>query len=302
MNIRSWLLRSMGIILFTAILIHVDLGAVFSIMARTEPAVVTVVIIPILMIAVIRACRWQWLLKPISADMSYQAALRVTFSSMIWGMLTPARSGELVRVHDLIANRSIPLSKAVQMWILDMSMDLLAALIFVCGFVILGTSVFDQFLPLEILSVVMGATIVALLLVPAFSRRVINSKGFGGRTKSLSSAFAQLTALRMASAVALSLASFSAYAAAIVILTLHLFGLSWESIFLLTGITMLVGAIPITWMGFGTREAVLILLFQQMGRTAEEAVGFSLFFVLFALLSVVVYAAGLGIAGLVSRK
>jgi uncharacterized protein (TIRG00374 family) len=54
--------------------------------------------------------------------------------------------------------------------------------------------------------------------------------------------------------------------------------ISFFSIAPIISITMLIGYIPISIGGLGTREAILILLFQQIGHSAEEALGFAVLF------------------------
>ena len=85
-------------------------------------------------------------------------------------------------------------------------------------------------------------------------------------------------------AYVLSVAGFLLYFLSVYFLNLGLgFSLSYSQIILIMSITSLIAAIPISFLGIGTRDVALITVFSWFGRSPEEAVSLSIALLLLRL-------------------
>ncbi|KIL96703.1 membrane protein [Paramagnetospirillum magnetotacticum MS-1] len=280
-------IRLVGIGLFVVILWNIDLGRALSVMTEVPWWGLCTALLMALALAGIRALRWRLLLNAHGVRQSMRDALVSTLESMIWGTLTPARAGELIRVHHLVADQGIAVSRAAALWAVDMGLDVAGAVIATAGLTVFRPAIFGQILPRPAALAVLAAAIGGLAFLPWLSRILASRlpRGLAAPLEVLAATPASL----LLGLAGLTLGSFTAYALTVAGLAGNLPEPGWAEICVITGLTMLVAILPVTFMGFGTREAVIIGVFALHGRPPEAAVGFSFLYVASALLAVAVY-------------
>lgn len=292
---RSTLLSSrlrlaIGPVVLLLILLAIDRGALLESLrgARLAPLLLAgaVVLPPI----ALRALRWKCLLGPLVGRARYAELLRVYAAGIFLGTVTPGRVGEFVRVTEVphLEGSRAGYAGALASVLLDRLFDV--AVLFALAVFALGV-----LLPGETgLGWVAGTGLAAGLLLWAGWQLVSASRlaalrariagllperaraGALERTGEFADAVRSLSAGRALAALVLTLLAWAIGYAANWLTSQSLgLGIGYLEIAGISALCSLAAMLPISVLGAGTRDAVLILILAGYGRSPAEAVAFS---------------------------
>ncbi len=303
----KWL-KFFGIGLWLFIISRLDFQRVLEVLKEVNFLWLSIAGILLCGMFVFKSLRWRTALRAQGISYSLSKTLDVILASWFFGLLTPGRLGDLSKVIYL-RETGVTLSEGLASVILDRLYDLVLLLIF-------GTA--GLFFFIEIFSVQMrlffmfaGATGIILALLYSLRQgfrfrgkdilKIIMPQSLYARVQAEWNAFrvqfkriALTTLFPMLFFSLLGYACFFAQMYAIAVgLGLSISFLYLSLCFSLAGFVSL---LPISVAGLGTREAILIVLFQKVSLPAESAVLMSfidmtIFSVVLPLILAVVFAA-----------
>lgn len=271
----------MGLIIFSIVLARIDLGGMSEVITSARPGLILAAVALTAPFFFVKSYRWQRILRQYEIDVSSRQALQMYCAGLFVGQATPGQLGELVRARFLWARGHDPIKATVSV-VVDRALDLVAlVLVAIPGFgLVFGTGA-----TVVLLIALLAMTITIILVRPRRVLHVISGK-LGARTHGVASRIEELFGSMEQSMRTKGDVSF------LVITTLGVLGINMVRFYLLLmslGLSLpivsfvfgvplanLLGLLPITIFGVGTRDAVLALVFHQAGGTTEDAVAFSL--------------------------
>jgi uncharacterized protein (TIRG00374 family) len=303
--VSRWLIRLIGVAIFLVLLSRIELSQLLAILRRTDGLAVAVAIALVIPFFFLKSWRWQILLERAGIRISVAQSLWLYFVGLFAGYATPGQVGEAVKAMYL-ARSGHAVGPALATIALDRILDmLLLVALAVPGVVLVGESLrLDRLLTLSLLGLALVALVIGIWLITSPRRlepllRVLARIPLAP-VKLLTSTVrpGAATSSPMFTIVAHSwsvwLLTLAAYVVHyvrfyILLLALHVGAAPPVLAFVATlALVSVVALIPVTIMGVGTRDGVLVLAAGGLGLTDEEAVGFS-------LLILVTYLANLAI-------
>jgi uncharacterized membrane protein YbhN (UPF0104 family) len=233
----------------------------------------------------LKALRWHRLLRILSIDLAPRTALPEFLASLFYGSVTPGRVGEVMR-GEILVRQGYPLGVCAVATLFDRVLDLISLILI--GLVLglpwwtghhFGPAATAVILLISTLGLALAATLLPGLGWPLVKRFFPRLTPFLGALRDL---------LRLP--CLLELVGWTALAAGFyfgtVVAVARALGLTASAGQLISAMAAatVVGLIPITFQGLGTREAVLLLALAEAGVEAEQAVSlglavFAVFFV-----------------------
>ncbi len=286
---HRYLIRSIGIVLLVVILLRVDLEDTWRQLQNCHPAAVVLAVFLILPQVALRACRWRGLMARLAIRCSWPQSLRFYFAGIFIGLVTPGRLGELAKGVFLKQYGMASIGRSLPSVLADRILDLLALV----GLALLALPHFDLMPHAgRVSALVLGlmALIIALGLkwlkatnqlgvIGARIRNRLNNTWSGSLDEFVAGSRALITPGLVAS-LGWTLAGYAVF-----FIQTHIIGYAlglpadFMTIAMVVSISILVGFIPITFAGLGTRDAVLIFLFGQAGVSATAALGFAILYI-----------------------
>ena len=261
----------------------------------SRPVFILIAFLFLIPVYVIKAFRWRFMLSLQGVHYPYRDSFLAFWASNFIAFITPGRFGEVAKAFYLMKDKNLPFSTSLPTVIFDRLFDMYTLFFFsVMGMLVFSASTNNW---------QHWAVIVPLLLLPLlvfwekaitwFARRIFSLPllksyrvRFNNGLKSFYCEMSSLLTFRSLFGLILSMAAY-----------ILLFFCSWwiskasasDLSFMRVGYFMAMVAIlsflPITVAGFGTREAALVVLFGQIGKSPEEAILFStLYFLVFFVL------------------
>jgi uncharacterized protein (TIRG00374 family) len=298
-----WLVRLIGVAIFAVLLSRLEVAQLQQILQRTDGIAVGIAIALVVPFFALKSWRWQLLLERAGIRISIGQSLWLYFVGLFAGYATPGQVGEAVKAMYL-SRSGHALGPALATIALDRILDmLLLVALAVPGVLLVGDSLgLDRSLTLIALGLAliglaagvwlitspkrMEAIVGFLTSIPIVPKRltaVLTTPGSGS-----------LSFTSVAHSWSLWLLTLAAYLVHyvrfyVLLLALHIGAPPPVLAFVATlALVSVVALIPVTVMGVGTRDGVLVLAAGGLGLTNEEAVGFS-------LLILVTYLANLAI-------
>lgn len=274
-----------GLAILAIILYHVDLEEVWRQLKLSDPFLIGAAIILIIPQVALRAFRWQKMLARQAIHCPFRFALSFYFAGIYIGLITPGRLGEIAKAYFLKQRGLASLSQALPSIIADRCMDLY------CLLILAVTSLYP--LKLGIKSPVVASIIcIVVAVVPwlvlyywRFSRvsglvrESISARltiKWAEAFETFSQATGRLISLQIAYMLFLTVASYGIYFIQTYLIGRSVgLGLNFSTIAMIVSIAILVGFIPVTIAGLGTREAVFIILFGRFGISPASALSFA---------------------------
>ena len=285
---RQYCVKAIGLVLLLVILIRVDLRQVWQLLAESHYGYLFPVILLILPQVALRALRWQRLLARSGIDCPYRSALRYYFAAIYIGLVTPGRLGEMAKGFFLKQDGKADLSQSLPSVLLDRVLDLLFLVV-----VAAAALYFLDLLPMTPWAAV--SCLLALVLLPwwiikgsAADKRIGVGIGnvlgrFDRRWQDAWNVFRQsaldLVSPRLFESLLWTTLSYIVYFAQIYMIGRMInLPLGAGALIMAVVIGILIGYVPITVAGLGTREAVLIVLFGHFGVSAPVTLSFAFFY------------------------
>ena len=285
---RHLLIKSIGLVVLIFIIARVDLGEVAYQIRHSDYRYLLPVIGLIFPQVALRALRWQRLMAQQGIDCPIRAALAFYFAAIYIGLITPGRVGEVGKCYFLKQNGIAGVAQSLPSVLLDRLFDL-----YVLGLLAMGALWFMDILPV-------ASWVFALLAVlAAFSPWLILKRvRVGGRLGAAIDGWLlrinprwreawhvffdgsrSLFTPRLIEALSLTILSYTIYFAQICLIGKSVdLPLSCALIGMVTAVAILVGNMPLTIAGLGTREATLLYLFGQYGLSAASVLSFAFWY------------------------
>lgn len=280
-------LRLLGPALLVVVLVRLDRGALFDVLARAAPWPVVAAILLNVVNVHLKVVRWSVLLEVRGIDYPRRRQYGAFMSSLYLGMITPGRVGDVLRVQYLRHEKGVSYAEGLASVVMDRIADLYVLVVFAA----LGVVRFGSILAGELAVVAwasVGATVLGplVLLVPGLGDTLAERlwKKLPGVEPTGLAAF--LTALRatarpraLARTVPLTVAAFLVnYGQAFLMARSLGLDLTYYDAVCLLSIASLLALLPISVSGVGVRELFFALAFPVLGYGAEVGIAFGLLF------------------------
>jgi uncharacterized protein (TIRG00374 family) len=290
--------RLIGILLFVLILLNIDMKQVAETLAETSWWGIFLVALLNIVVMSLRAYRWVKLLEIQDYHLGLKESFWSYLRSFYLGSVTPGRVGELFRAHYLMKYINTDSARAVSSVVFDRILDMYFMLIL--GIVgLLFSDIMVSYLWVK------PVFIVLMVLFPVFVL-------FPGITLTLTRILPNYWNIRMRSHAWLEnffdgIKCFLTWKIAFsVLLTVVIYVLFfWQCLLLAYFMNLqidffflafcvvlfsILSVLPISFSNVGTREFVLIVMFQYVGLSSASAVSYSLLF--FFVINVVIAVIG----------
>ncbi len=301
MKISHHLTLLVGIILFTVILLYIDLGETLKVLGGISPLMLVLLILLRIGYVIMKSFAWRCFLKAKKISFSLKESVRAYSAGLLLGMVTPGRIGDVIRVGYL-KEKSVPIKKSLGTVIIDRVFDL--SLLFSLGYISMMTlpDIFGQDVTrIGIIAGIVAAIGAIVLLSKKHIEKIIiviirkaTPKRLNIRAeKEFKELFRECTSFEgkwISIGLGASLLSWLIYYVQMYIGALAL-GISVSFVYIIVVISVagLVNLIPLSVSGIGTRDIAFIILFGLIGVSKEVAVSYSLLY-----LFLIVVGAGVG--------
>lgn len=282
---NKWFFRLFGIFIFIIILSQIDLTETIKILLNANLIYLAVAFTIVPFVVLIKAYRWQLLMKMQNMNYPLKDSVRVYFAGLFVGSITPGRLGDFIKVFYL-REEGYSFGKSFVSVLMDRLFDLASLFIiaYICMFV------FMIFFEKQIVILSLFFTITAIIFVLLISDKnkkllkkiyttfipekyktevKVNFDDFSRDLNSLKTPKLSLVAIT-------TLIGWIVYFSASYLLALSLdIHISFFYLITCLSISAIITLIPISILGIGTRDMTLIALFSCIGLSKELAVAFS---------------------------
>ena len=293
-----------GLLVFTAIIIEIDLSSLIKILSKSNILFLFFSFLLNFLVLFIKSFRWRYILKNQDIFISQLEAYSIYSASAYFGIITPGRIGDFLRVFYLKKNYNIDIIRGLPSIIFDRIQDIYFLLfLFSVGiwkYNILGwftnyfyvIILFIVFLPLNLFNENFSKKIILFILkaftVKKYKSKIINN--FDVFYDELEKAVNKKVFLIIGLTI---FSHFIVFTQCYFITQALQIKIDYFTVILFYSITSIISFLPISISGIGTRDAALVYLFYLVGIQPELAVSFSL------LIFIIIYL-GVGLIGLVS--
>ncbi len=285
--IKNWkkILPFFGIVLFIYIVLRLDLMRLYQVLLTANYKYLLFLSVTIIIIFLLQAIRWKTLLKLQNIKVEFVTLLRIHLISHYYGLITPARVGYLTKISYLQSHLQGFMGEISTSVIIDRILDtLILVLLALTGSLFLLNSYPNIFLYFLVLALILVFAVVFFYskkrakFFALFFIKFIPDKYRDRLKVGVNKFYEGLPAIkRLTIPVLLTFAIwFIIYSQTyLVALAMNININYWHFITLLP-ISTIVGLLPITISGLGTREAALILIFSSYNISSESIVVMSL--------------------------
>ncbi len=297
-------LKLLGFALLAVILWRADLSSVARSLAGCHPGLALGGFALCLLAIAIKALRWHGMLRRQGHDLPFSRSLRFYFAGIYIGVATPGRLGELARVLYLRRDLGVSAGSGLSSIILDRVFDLYALL--ASGLAAVWVlDLAGRFSPLFAAAAAAVLVLPMVTVHPRIGRpaaslllRLVSRTALGrslaDNTGDFYNGVGRLLGPRLLLDGLLTLGAYAVLFAGAALLAMSLgIDVSPLEAGLLLGLANLVALVPVTVAGVGTRDAIFVLAFPELGLAEAQALAFS------ALVLAVFYL-GVGLVGFAS--
>ena len=281
----SYFFKSIGLIILAFILYQVDLYEVWEQLRISDPILIAAAIILIIPQVSLRAYRWQQMLALGGVTCPFRLVLSIYFAGIYVGLMTPGRLGEVAKALFLKKRNLASISQTLPSIIADRCLDLyLLCLVAAISVYYMKIGVNLPFFGILIIIAIGGIPWIFLYLWSSerllrwIGQRVAGKWGeqWGGSIDSFNGVAKKLISARMTYMLALTVFSYGVYFFQTWLIACSVgLELNYSAVAMVVSIAILIGYVPVTVAGLGTREAVLICLFEKLSLSAPLALSFA---------------------------
>ena len=280
-----------GVIIFALILSQLDFSKLVSVLEKIQYKylVLASLIAPLILIS--KGYRWNYLKKIQGINYSIKDSILIYGAGIFIGVLTPGRLGDLIKVMYL-KNNKCSIGKSFVSVISDRLADLIFLLLFSC----LGISFFFSFLQKPLyLSVIGLISLIAfffILLKTDLNKKIFHffvpfkyKKSWKLNINDFVTDLKTYTFKNYLATFILTTISWTMYYFQMYFLAKSV-GISIPFLYIsiATTIAGFITLLPVSILGLGTRDAVLIMLFSNFAIPNESTISFSVLILLMAIL------------------
>jgi glycosyltransferase 2 family protein len=289
-RLGRWLKPAVTLALYVAVFYWTDFGAIVGRLRGAELAPLVAGLVIYAGGQALSALKWRLLLRPVGLTTSYSRLVGFYFTGMFFNLFLPTIVGGDAVKALLLARESGAPARATMSVFMERNTGLCALLVIAVLAAAVAPPVRLFGVSLVILTAVFGVAYLTanlILLSPGAYRlvdRVIAATRLSGMRLRAQSLYDAVTPYKSAvptlvAALALSLV-FQALVIAVVFLNARALSLAvpLSAVAVFVPLVSLAGMVPVSVNGLGVREALYILLFGQIGVSAEIAVSLALLY------------------------
>jgi uncharacterized protein (TIRG00374 family) len=287
MKIIKRILPFVGIIILAYIILRIGPENIINTFLGVNPLYLVPATLLVLVYISIQNIKWKYLLKQQGISVGFVPLFKITVIGIFYGLITPGKVGNLIRIKYLKKRTGKSTGECCVSVIFDKMMDLLVLFVFsLVGIIMLAKFIsFELAVIVSLFSFIFFIAVTALLredisrrILRIFWKHLVPEKMKMKTKETFDTFFDNKISIRNAfipfllTVVAWIVLYSSAYLIAISI------GIDiYYPVFLtIMPIATIIGLIPITVSGWGTREATLIVLFSIFGISSDKVLVMSL--------------------------
>jgi uncharacterized membrane protein YbhN (UPF0104 family) len=276
----SWGWRLIGVVILGLILWRIGLGEISEVLLQVSVPALAVAGVLAVAALLLRSLRWWLLCRGLQINLSLTEALRIYLVGAFVGTATPGRVGDIVKAYYVRDRRPAGgLTSGIATVVYDRLLDLGQIGALALGAISVLPWVDDPWGP-----VLVVLALVAFSLATAWgpTRRGLLAAPLGWALQRFPGsdgvAPEALPAAPMIGAQALSLAALACFAGETIVLArgLGIDGPTWWQLAVLAAVGALMGLLPITIFGVGTRDALFVAAAPLLGTRPEAMLTLSL--------------------------
>ena len=290
---KRWI-ALLGILLFAFILYQFDWREIARILERANPVLLLLAVAVSSLTVLGKGSKWVQVLQSNGINIPITTASKAFSVGFFLGVLTPSRVGDFSRAW--YVRDKMPLGSAISTVLIDRLLDVFTLFLMAMFSLSLFSVLFHQTIIsigwVALLFLAFSAAIVLLLrkrnaerLAKRLFQWVLPESWKGRAKKSFQDFFESIQKAKqnrkhVLYAFLIGIVNWGlSYATAFLVASSLSLPLGFFSIVLAIPIVSLVELLPVTILGFGTREATLVFLFSFFGLAAAESVAFSIAYV-----------------------
>lgn len=288
------LIPIVGIIIFVYLFVNIGIEKILDTFSLIKPLHVIIAFFFMIPLLFITNYQWQLILRKQKIAISPLDSLKILLMGYFYSFVTPGGLGSYIRIFYLKEKSKEPIEKCISNILIFDVITLFSTLFFatIGGVFLIGYLPNVFILVFTILMIVIflfiffikkerGEKFLKTLLNFFVSDKLKEKVSFS--INSLYKDFPKTVDLISPFLIAL-IGGFVYYSELYIIATFFLIDVPYIFFILVIPIGLIVGSIPITILGLGTREAMLIAIFSIFGVMPEKIVAFGLFWAVLALL------------------
>jgi len=281
-------MRLVGLLLLILLLKRADLRQVGAALASLEPASLILAMILVFPLVGIKALRWRLIIGHMGGGVPFREAFLLYMAGIFWGVLTPGRLGEFFKAQQIVPWSRLSLPVAVASVLADRVLDLMLLLL-VGWWALVSLLAFPPWVRLLLAVAPLAAALMAWPVFRRGGRRLgrrgasQGSTGLMGRLVAwlgeMGEGLLSLEGFVVWRGALLTVAAYSVFFFQGVLLAkgvgIHA---PWHAVVRAVGLGGLVGLLPISIAGLGTRDATVVGYLGFFQVPVEVSLGFSLAF------------------------
>ncbi|MCX9083571.1 MAG: lysylphosphatidylglycerol synthase transmembrane domain-containing protein [Candidatus Methanoperedens sp.] len=282
MNKQSLIKIFVTILLFSLAILKLNISEMLEMLEKSNLVLITISLVFIPILYWIRVLKWNALLRSVGIEYNSSTVFRVLLIGMFYGLITPGKSGEVIRAYYLDAEKS----KTIPTIIWDKLIDI---------FILILLSVFSIFFLfydtilyyIAILLIAIFISIIAILFNKKLIYYFFNLININEKSSKQFIETIHIIKNDKVLLLKLIILSIGYYSLNLIISLILLVALKSDAnpyaIFILP-IIVLIGNIPLTISGLGLREYIAVICFGILGESAVIGFSFSIILFLFTTL------------------
>lgn len=259
------LLLAITLGIFYAIFTKIDILSVVDVLKRSSLLYLLIALLLLFAIVLIGTKRWQKILEAIGYSLSYKECLYVLMGAAPSSMVTPSKSGDVIRAYYL--KGKIPASKTVGSVLTERILDVLSLVLFS----LIGMLFYQRF-ELAGIALVVLIGIIMMFFVSQIDLHLPIRKSWNDKLQNLILSTKMLMKDKKAFSATM-LCSLSIWFLSIVqtMTFFYAVGIKIPLLFTMANIpiAIFIGMMPVTLGGMGTRDAAIIFLFSEYAAPSE---------------------------------
>jgi len=280
--------KIISVLLFIYILLKIDVLGVLSLFYNSNILlIIAILVFNAILINFIRAYKWKIILETQKIKLAFFSAVQILFLTSFISNVLPGRIGELVRIY-FIKKRGYSIVKSSVSIIIDRLQDISFIVIFsLIGMFFFSSLFLDQTMLIYTIFIVLFMMTSLVVFSDKFRNYFLNliiryllpkriKKFLKEHIKEFQNELKSITAFKFVYTALLSLLIWLVNFFMIYLIAQNMqIDISFFHVIIFSSLSSIVTSIPISFSGIGTRDALFIILFLNIGLTNEEAVAFS---------------------------
>lgn len=276
--LRPILLLIITVAIFYLIFSRISVSSVLGVLLHSQLGFLLIAFFLTLLFIVIQAKRYQILLEAIGYSLTYQKCLYVIMGAIPLSSITPSKAGDVIRAYYL--KDEIPASKTIGSVITERVFDILSLILFS----LVGLAFYEKY-DLAGIALIILAGIIAMFVFArtGFIFRLPLKSSWNEKLHNIAYSMERLTSNKRAFFTIMAYSLFLWFLSIIQTVTFfYALDINIPLLFTMANIpiAIIIGLVPVTLGGMGTRDGAIIFLFSGYA-TPSQLLGVGILFSLF---------------------